>query len=692
MFNLKNLSKGIAVPFMVLLILGMFVVPLAPPVIDALFVVNIVIALVILMAAVFSDKPLDFSSFPTVLLVATVMRLALNVASTRIILMNGHNGTGSSGRIIQAFGEFVIGGMFVVGAIVFAIITIINIMVVSKGTERVSEVSARFTLDALPGKQMAIDADLAAGESTQEQAAEARSNLAKEAQFYGAMDGVTKFVKGDAIAGILILAINICGGIAIGSMQMGMSFGEAISTYSILSIGDGLVAILPSILISLATAIIVTKINGEEPLLKSLETQLVNNPVVLRMAAIILVVFGLIPNMPLILFWAVAGVLFYFAERAEKNLAVTETSGNEPNQLNEQEELQKAAPVVSLADIEEHPLITIEMGYQVDYLLKRDVDDLDSAVIGMRKELSSEYGVLIGPVCYRNNHELDGDEYRILIKGIEKARSFSRFNLMVAIPESNSLAEVIGETFIEPIYGTEAKWIQEKDVAQAETLGYIVMSPVTVLQQHLRAIIENNLSSMISMDNLQHLVDKVAEHNSKLVSVAMANERSLIDLLWVIKQLLEEKVPIVQLGLVLEALSEVQGQPITPMQLLTNVRQKLSPYINKSILELIPPKTPLSIITIDGPIEQALSAGLQPNGAIYLEDEVRMHLISQVNNCVKSLTEMEVPIVFVTTQQLRKPLFHMFKGLSSHAAESLYVLDYSELDNSVQLEMSMKIS
>lgn len=516
---------AIGAPVMVLAALAMVVLPMPAFLLDLFFTFNIALSLVVLLVTVYTRRPLDFAAFPTVLLIATLLRLALNVASTRVVLLYGHEGPGAAGNVIEAFGNVVIGGNYAVGLVVFLILMIINFMVVTKGAGRISEVSARFTLDALPGKQMAIDADLNAGLIDQEQARVRRFEVTKEADFYGSMDGASKFVKGDAIAGILILFINIIGGLSIGMIQYDLGFKEAIEIYTLLTIGDGLVAQIPSLLLSIGAAIMVTRQNTDEDMGQQVIFQLFDNPKALTITACILFVMGIVPGMPhfAFLFLALlASGAAYWLHRKQKTKAENK---NLPAKSDVETPTQRE---LSWDDVQPVDVIGLEVGYRLIPLVDKDQGgELLERVKGVRKKLSQDFGFLIPPVHIRDNLELTPNSYRITLMGVAVGEAEIRPDQELAINPGQVYGMIDGERTRDPAFGLDAVWIREDQREHAQALGYTVVDSSTVLATHLSQLLTNNAAQLIGHEEVQNLLEMLSRSAPKLVENFVPDQLSL---------------------------------------------------------------------------------------------------------------------------------------------------------------------
>ena len=661
---------GLGIPALVLVIMAMLVVPLPPLLLDVLFTFNILVGLVVIMIAINTRKPLEFSSFPSVLLFATMLRLALNVASTRVVLVNGHEGHDAAGKVIAAFGEFVISGNFLVGFIIFMILTIINFVVVTKGAGRVSEVNARFTLDAMPGKQMSIDADLNAGVIDQATAKKRREELSQESDFFGSMDGASKFVSGDAMAGILILAINMVGGLAIGIGQHGMPFAEAGRTYVLLTIGDGLVAQIPALFLSLATAIIVTRVTTAESMTEQATSQL-SNPPALFIASGILAVIGMVPGMPHIVFLLLAAG----------------TAGLGLMALRKQIEIDKgpadAAPTAPEApkeldwdDVEQVDLIGLEIGYGLIPLVNPESGgQLMTRVKGVRKKLSAELGFLVQPVRIRDALNLEPDSYQILLNGVVRGRGEMRVGRELAINPGKVYGRVEGQPTREPAFGLEAVWIEPLMRDQARALGYTVVDPSTAIATHLNKVLRDNASELLSHDEAQKLLDKLAARSPKLVEELVPGKLSLGVVTRTLQNLLQEGVPIRDMRSVVEALTEASARTQDPEQLTNLVRPKLGRMIVQGLLEN---RDTLSVMTLDPQLEQLLHNVLQQNGGntgMVLEPGLAESLFTALRENARDMEDQGLPAVLVVSPAIRAWISRAVR----FRVNELTVMSYSEI-------------
>lgn len=676
--------SSLSIPALVLIIMTMLVLPLPAIVLDVLFTFNIVVSLVIIMVAIGTRKPLDFSSFPSVLLFATMLRLALNVASTRVILIQGHQGEAAAGKVIEAFGQFIIGGNYLVGFIIFIILMIINFFVVTKGAGRVSEVNARFTLDAMPGKQMAIDADLSAGLIEQDEAKSRREELAQESDFFGSMDGASKFVSGDALAGLLILLINIIGGLAVGVGQHNLALGEAAKVYTLLTIGDGLVAQIPSLFLSLATAIIVTRVTTAQNMTEQALGQL-SNPWALYIAGGILTVLGVVPGMPHAVFLSLAamviGAAYYLQQRAAS--APDEEALAEVN----------ANPIVKELDwddVDSVDLIGLEIGYGLIPLVNTEAGgQLMSRVKGVRKKLSAELGFLVQPVRIRDALNLDPDVYHLLLNGVVRGKGEVKAGKELAINPGQVYGKLEGIQTKEPAFGLEAVWIDAAQRDHARSLGYTVVDAATAIATHLNKVLRDNAADLIGHDETQALIDKLAAKFPKLAEDLVPGKLSLGVVTRTLQMLLDEGIPVRNMRTIAEALTEASERTKDPRQLVALVRPKLGHVIVQS---LVAPNAALEVMTLEPQLEQLLHNVLQQSGEAQavLEPGLADSLFGALQQTVTAMEEAGVPAVLVVSPSVRGWLARSVK----HRIPDLTVLSYSEIpdDQNVKVTHTVEAS
>jgi flagellar biosynthesis protein FlhA len=667
-------QKGLGIPIAILALLAMVVVPLPPFLLDVFFTFNIALSLVVLMVTLYARRPLDFAVFPTIILLATLFRLSLNIASTRVILLEGHNGAAAAGHVIEAFGEFVIGGNFAVGLVVFAILVVINFVVITKGAGRVAEVSARFTLDSMPGKQMAIDADLNAGLITQEQAQARRIEITTEADFYGSMDGASKFVRGDAIAGIVILFINLIGGFAIGMGQHDMTFGDAIQVYTILTLGDGLVAQIPSLLLSTATAIIVTRVSGDkEDMSQQVQAQMFANPKALGMTAGIVGVFGVIPGMPnfaFLSFAAIAGAGAYLIHKKQQEKPAPETLLAEEDSAQE-----NAAPELSWDDVQAVDVLGLEVGYRLIPMVDQAQNgQLLERVKGVRRKVSQELGFLVPPVHIRDNLDLKPNQYRIMLMGVSSGEGEVFPDKELAINPGQVFGEVRGVATKDPTFGLDAVWISPSDREQAQALGYTVVDASTVVATHISQVIQDYASELLGHDEAQKLLDKLKDTSPKLVDELVPERMSLAIVVKVLQNLLTEKVSIRDLRTILEALTEKASTTQDPAQLTQHVRAALGRSIVQAIAGT---DDELKVITLEPGLEQLLLQASQgaPEGQLAIEPGLAERLHTTLKEEAQKVEMTGQSAVLLVAPQIRAQLAKLFR----FSLSNLHVLAYSEV-------------
>ncbi len=678
--TLRNVSRqGLGAPLLLMVIMAMIVVPLAPFVLDGLFSFNISLALVVLLVTVYTRRPLDFALFPTILLMTTLMRLALNVASTRVVLLEGHTGPDAAGQVIKAFGEFVIGGNYAVGMVVFAILVIINFVVITKGATRISEVSARFTLDAMPGKQMAIDADLNAGLIDQDEARARREEISAEAEFYGSMDGASKFVRGDAVAGILILFINIIGGLIIGMAQHDLSFAQAARNYTLLTIGDGLVAQIPALLLSTAAGIIITRVSSSQDMGEQVIKELFANPKSLGVTAGILAVMGVIPGMPNLAFLSMAalcgGTAWWLHKRnraAEAAQAAPPPAATEP----ENKEL-------SWDDVTPVDAIGLEVGYRLIPLVdKAQGGQLMARIKGVRKKLSQELGFLIPPVHIRDNLDLSPTGYRITLMGVTVGEAEIYPDKELAINPGQVFGTIDGIPTTDPAFGLEALWIDPADRDQAQTMGYTVVDPNTVIATHLSQQLQLHASELLGHEEVQHLLDKLAKSAPKLVESLVPDTLGLGVVVKVLQNLLAEGVPIRDIRTIAETLAEYGSRSQDPDALTAAVRQALGRLIVQQINGM---QAELPVITLDPSLEQILQQTVQANegGGMGVEPGLAERLHAALADAARQQEAAGQPAVLLVASPIRSMLSRFIR----HGIPSLHVLAYNEIPSDKQIRI-----
>ena len=686
-FILEKL-KPFGLPLAILMLMVMMVIPLPAFLLDVFFTTNILLSLLILMVSLHTFRPLDFSSFPTVLLFATILRLGLNVASTRIVLSSGHTGSDAAGKVIEAFGEFVIAGNYVVGIFVFAILIIINLVVITKGAGRVSEVSARFTLDAMPGKQMAIDADLNAGLLTSEEAKQRRDDIAKEADFYGSMDGASKFVKGDAIAGILILLINIIGGLIIGIAQHNLPVSTAAENYIILSVGDGLVAQIPSLLLAIATAIIVTRVSTSQDLSKQIGTQIGIKQAWLPSAGV-LFLLGIIPGMPNLLFLTASALTFFIwwtiKKQAESSREINDKSVKE----NDEDKLDNTDDdnTLSLSEIADNSAISMQLGYGLIQLVDDENDGpLIARITGVRKQISKDLGFIIPQVRIRDDLSLEANHYRIRI-GQEIVAEDKIFpQLLLAIPGDSAQTKIEGTDVKDPSFNMDATWIEPHQQARAENLGYMVVEPEAVIATHLNQILSKQAADLLGQDDVQALLDNLSKTSPQLVSSTVPKLVPLNILTSILKLLLIEKMPISDLKRILEVLASLNVKTMSPIELAEAIRPTISSLL---IQQIAPLNNALPIITFSAELEQMIVNIAKQTGAngLILEGSLIQKIVSGINSVMEKMQTENRKAVMITAPVIRRDLSQM---LRQHIP-TLDILSFTELPDNKKIEVVANI-
>ena len=680
-------------PIAVILILTMLILPLPPLMLDFFFTLNILLALLIIMVALNTAETLNFSSFPTIILFATMLRLGLNVASTRVVLLEGHQGGDAAGKVIAAFGEFVIGGNYVVGFIVFAILMIINFIVITKGAGRVSEVIARFTLDALPGKQMAIDADLNAGVIDQETAKLRRAQVAQESDFFGSMDGASKFVRGDAVAGLLILIINLVGGLLIGLLQYEMTLSDAARAYILLTIGDGLVAQLPALILSLATAIIVTRVTTSESTPDQASKQLAN-PLAFFIAGGILTVMGLVPGMPNMIFLFLGctalALGFYIHQRFE---APVPDSPLTPDAANPQVPGEGDPDLLELGwdDAGQVDVISLELGYGLIPMVDADAGGrLLNRLKGIRKKLSAEMGFLLPSIRIRDNLDSAPDAYHIVINGSVRGVGVIAGGKEMAINPGNVLTEIPGEPGKDPAFGLDAVWIEPSEREYAQAVGYTVVDASTVIATHLNSVIKNNADELMTYDVTQQLIDKIAETSPNLIEDFIPEKLTLGTVARVLQNLLRERVPLRDMRTILETLAEESGRTQDAGQLCALVRPKLARLI---VQDIIDPDETLAVMTLDPTMEQLLTdlvSRANSYDEIALEPALAESFFASIRTTIEELEQKELPAVLVVSPILRPWLARLLR----RSTKDLTVLCYTEIpdDQPISVVSSIEVN
>ncbi|MBI6294415.1 flagellar biosynthesis protein FlhA [Proteus mirabilis] len=670
----------LAGPVLILLILSMMVLPLPPFLLDLLFTFNIALSIMVLLVAMFTRRTLDFAAFPTILLFTTLLRLSLNVASTRIILMEGHTGSAAAGRVVEAFGHFLVGGNFAIGIVVFIILILINFMVITKGAGRIAEVGARFVLDGMPGKQMAIDADLNAGIINEEEAKKRRKEVSLESDFYGSMDGASKFVRGDAIAGLMILVINVVGGLVVGVAQHNMALNDAASTYTLLTIGDGLVAQIPALIISTAAGVIVTRVATDEDVGQQMVTQLFDNPRVLMLTAGVLGLLGLVPGMPNFVFLfftaALAGLGWYILKRH---------SSPQVQQQKELEQVEKQNRVVeaSWEDVQLEDPLSMEVGYRLIPMVdNRQNGELLGRISGIRKKFAQEMGYLPPVVHIRDNMEVKPSSYRILMKGVEIGHGEAHPGRWLAINLGNAVGTLEGDNTQEPAFGLPAVWIDDSLREQAQVQGYTVVAASTVIATHFNHVLNQYASELFGRQEAQMLFDRVSKELPKMTENMIPDMLSLTVLHKVLQNLLAEQVPIRDMRTILEALAEHAPEQKDPAELTAVVRVALRRAITQ---HWFGDKEEIQVIGLDAGLERLLLQAMQSGGG--LEPGLAENIEQQALDAVRR-QEMSggVPVLLVN-HALRSLLSRFLR----RSLPQLAVLSNMEISEGRHIRMTSMI-
>lgn len=680
--DLRGSLQGAALPIGILALIAMMVLPLPALLIDTFFVFNILLSLLILMVAMHAHRPLDFSSFPNLLLIATILRLALNVASTRIILTDGHNGPDAAGHVIKAFGDFVVSGNYAVGIFVFIILVIINLVVITKGSGRVSEVSARFTLDAMPGKQMAIDADLNAGILTPDEATARRKEIAEEAEFYGSMDGASKFVKGDALAGILILVINVIGGLIIGVAQHGLSLSDAAETYVLLAIGDGLVAQIPSLLLSIATAIIVTRVSSAKDMAGHIGDQVGLSRAWLPTAAVVLTI-GLVPGMPnglFLLFAALAAGIAYVLHQRESIAADDEA---------EEPEVDKAGSpdIITLEDVTDYSPISVQLGYGLIPLVDEDRGgQLTKRITSIRRDVSRTMGFVVPGVRIRDDLALRPNQYRIRIGQTIVGDDEVYPDRKLAIPDSKSVVKIEGIEAKDPSFGVDAVWIRPNQQAQAEALHYVVIEPTSVIATHLSQILLKHAADLVGQDDVQFILDNLAKSFPQLVQSVVPKIVSLPLMTEILRILLSDGVPISDMRRILEGLGGSAGRGKTPAEMAEALRPALAPLLIQKVTSL---GQTMPVITLAPELEQLILRTLRQSNedGLMLDNKLAETLIRSINETSENLAAAGRPAICVVAPQIRR----VFSNFVKPHVPQIIVLSFNELPENRHVEVVASI-
>ncbi|MCW5039698.1 flagellar biosynthesis protein FlhA [Enterobacter hormaechei subsp. xiangfangensis] len=673
----------LAGPVLIMTILAMMILPLPTFVLDLLFTFNIVLAIMILLVAMFTQNTLEFSAFPTVLLFSTLLRLALNVASTRVILMHGHNGADAAGQVIEAFGHFLVGGNFAIGIVVFIILIIINFMVITKGAGRIAEVGARFTLDGMPGKQMAIDADLNAGLIGEEEAKRRRKEVTQEADFYGSMDGASKFVRGDAIAGLLIMAINIIGGLIIGVMQHDMTLSAAGEAYTLLTIGDGLVSQIPGLVISTAAGVVVTRVVNEQDVGEQMVGQLFTSPRVLALSAAVIGLLGLIPGMPNLVFLLFTSSLLGIAWWLRGQEGKAKKTGSAPSAPTRAEADVAQVNEATWSDVQMEDVLGLEVGYRLIPMVDHEQQgQLLTRVRGIRKKFAQQMGFLPPAVHIRDNLDLPPTHYRILLKGVTIGKGEVQPDRWMAIDPGCAEGEVPGTPCKEPTFGLPALWIDEVHRELAQTLGYTVVDPCSVVATHLNHLISTHTDELFGRQEAQQLLDQLTKQSPKLIEDLIPGVISLTTLHKVLQNLLSERVPIRDMRTIIDTLAEYATPQSDADELTARVRARLSRAITQ---QWFPGDDDIQIIGLDMSLEQLLVQATQSGSAI--EPGIAENLMKQTEQALQHQEALGAPPVLLVNPALRLMLSRYLRRIFPQLA----VLSSQEINTQRNVRMTYLI-
>jgi flagellar biosynthesis protein FlhA len=679
-FLKKDAGTELMMPLLVVGVLALMILPLPPLILDILIAINITISLLMLLTALQVKNSLEFSVFPSLLLMTTLFRLSLNVASTRLILLDGSSGTEAAGEIIKTFGVFIVGGSYVVGIVVFLILTLINFIVITKGSGRIAEVTARFTLDALPGKQMSIDSDLASGLVTQDEARERRETLALETEFYGAMDGSSKFVRGDAIAGLIITAINIIGGLCIGVLQADMTFGDAAEAYTVLTIGDALVSQVPALFISTAAGMVITRVADSRGLGKQVAGQLMTNPRTLIPGAAILGALALVPNMPLMPFVLLIAGLMYLAWKGPDDEDDEEKSLANKPELTEEEQIERMLPVETLE---------LEVGYALVQLVDARKDgEVIKRIGGLRKNFARDLGVILPPVHVRDNLELKPGEYRLLIHGVELARGSLMSDRLLAMDPGDSKEDIDGIATTEPAFGLPALWIRTSQKTRAEIAGYTVVEPATVIVTHISEALRRHTFELVGREELQQLLEIVARRSPKAVDELIPNVISHAELLALVRAILKEGVSIRDMRTILEVITEAAVQSKAIPWLVDRVRERLGAAIVQDMLDS---KDVLHAAMFDAQSEETMRASVvrtELDTTLALDLNNAQNLVLQLRRTLETHQRAGVEPVAVLPADLRYPV----QQFAIRFCPGVNILSQREIPSRVEVNTDLSLS
>ena len=670
----------LAGPVLIILVLSMMVLPLPPLLLDIFFTFNIAVSIIVLMVGINTREPLEFSSFPSVLLITTLLRLSLNVASSRVILLEGHTGTGAAGAVIESFAHFLIGDNVTIGIVVFIILTIINFVVITKGAGRIAEVSARFALDAMPGKQMAIDADLNAGMIGEDEARIRRAKIAEEANFFGSMDGASKFVRGDAMAGILIIVINIVGGLIIGILQHDMAVADAAETYTLLTIGDGLVAQIPALIISTAAGMVVARVGTEKGLSEQLGGQLFANPTILYLTAAVIGMLGLIPNMPHAAFLMIAAILAGIARWLEKNVAQKAQAPAQPD-TPPPAILEQPLAEVSWKDVQAVDPLGLEVGYRLIPLVDREQDgELLRRIRGIRKKMAQELGFLVPPVHIRDNLEIRPNAYRILLKGVEIGTGEAYLGQFLAINPGQVSGELQGMPTTDPAFGLPAVWIEAGRREEAQNMGYTVVDASTVVATHISNLLQAHAAELLGREEVQALIDHVAKEAPKLIEDLVPKVVSVGILQKVLQQLLTDGINLRDIRTIIETLADHVAMTQDIDELTSAVRTALSRAI---VQQLFPGEQELPLMTLEPSLEGILLQAVNSKAGGGLEPGLAENLLANAAQQTENVENQGYNPVLLTPPGLR-PLLARFLR---RALPQLRVISHNEIPDSKSIRI-----
>ena len=676
----KNSQMDVIIAFALVGILSLLILPLPTIMLDGLLAISITVAVIVLLSVLYMFSPVEFSVFPSLLLITTLFRLGLNVSSTRLILIHGSEGTGSAGKVIETFGQFVVGGNYVVGVVIFLVLVIINLTVIVKGSGRIAEVAARFTLDGLPGKQMSIDSDVQNGNITQEEANKTRDKLQREADFYGAMDGAAKFVAGDAKAGLIITAINIFGGIIIGVFQQGMELVDALETYTILTIGDGLVSQIPSLIISVASGMLVSRAASETNLGDELKEQLTKEYRALYVVTVILVGFSFIPGMPTFIFLVMAGAVGFMAYKSrEEAMKTVETKEVGVDDTSEDESVGKTEQIEALLPVD---LMELEIGYGLIPLVdKEQGGELLDRIVSIRRQFATDLGIIVPPIHIRDNLQLESGDYSLLIKGNTVTSSQLMMDRFLAMNPGDITEEIPGIQTTEPAFGMPAIWITEDVKERAESIGYTVVDCSTVIATHITEVIRSNAQELLGRQEAQQLLDVYSRENPKVVEELVPGLLSLGDVLKVLRNLLSERISIRDLRTILEALADYAATTKSPEILTELVRQRMSKHITSGLRT---DDNKLYVLTLDRELEDAIRSSL-----VQREDEVQLAIDpTKAQNMLSSLEERLADFAVTGSQplllaspEIRRPI----RKFLERFLPTLSIISHREVDQNIEV-------